>query len=306
METGLAGQGILVTGGSANIGRAISLAFAAEGAKVVIVGRDEEQGRLVATQAIEAGAADAFWLAADVTDRPQVDAMARAALGRFGAIDVLVNNVGGNADFSYFIDSDPATWEQDIVLNLTSTLHCCHALLPSMVARGRGRIINIGSTAGLIGDPMLAVYSAAKGAVHAFTRILAKEVGKQGITVNAIAPYGTLPDDFTRDVSRGSRWHPEGVIARTTAKREAAVGWDVTPCSSARRPLPARWRPPRSTSRRRVPPSSPVRCSPSTAAPSSPESAGRAHRVRTLGGHGTLWRGWASAHCRTTARQRAL
>jgi 2-hydroxycyclohexanecarboxyl-CoA dehydrogenase len=136
---------------------------------------------------------------------------------RFGSVDVLVNNVGGNVAFAYFADSDPGTWDADIALNMFSTLNCTHAVLPGMIERRTGRIVNLGSTAGLIGDPMLAVYSAMKGAVHAFTRVLAKEIGMHGITVNAIAPYGTYPDDFQSDVSTGSRWHPDGVIARAAA-----------------------------------------------------------------------------------------
>ena len=74
-----------------------------------------------------------------------------------------------------FVDSDPSTWQQDIALNIISTLNCTHAALPGMIDRSYGRIINIGSTSGLIGDPKLTVYSAMKGAVHAFTRVLAKE-----------------------------------------------------------------------------------------------------------------------------------
>jgi NAD(P)-dependent dehydrogenase (short-subunit alcohol dehydrogenase family) len=88
-----------------------------------------------------------------------------------------------------------------------------HAVLPGMIARRAGRIVNIGSTAGLVGDYMLPVYSAAKAAVHGFTRVLAKEVGKHGITVNCVAPYGTMsndPDDF----SRGSRFHPDNSFFR--------------------------------------------------------------------------------------------
>jgi len=219
METGLAGRTVVVTGGNANIGRGIALAFAAEGSNVVVVARDEAQGRRVLAQAAELGAKDTLWYTADVTDRAQVVDMVAAVHERFGAIDVLVNNVGGNVDLDRFVDSDPATWERDIALNITSTLNCTHAALPRMVERSSGRIVNIGSTAGLIGDPLLAVYSAMKGAVHAFTRVLAKEVGKQGITVNAIAPYGTMPDDFERDVSIGSRWHPDGVISRMVATR---------------------------------------------------------------------------------------
>jgi len=219
MDTGLAGRSVVVTGGNSNIGRGISLAFAAEGVKLVIAARDEAQGRRVLDEAAARGAEDTLWCSADVTDRTQVDAMAASVHARFGAIDVLVNNVGGNVDFAHFVDSDPTAWNQEIALNMLSTLHCTHAVLPEMIARSSGRIINIGSTAALIGDPMLAVYSAMKGAVHAFTRVLAKEVGQYGITVNAVAPYGTYPDDWEHDVSTGSRWHPDGVIARAAATR---------------------------------------------------------------------------------------
>jgi 2-hydroxycyclohexanecarboxyl-CoA dehydrogenase len=145
--------------------------------------------------------------------------MAAAVYERYGAVHVLVNNVGGNVDFARFVESDPETWERDIALNMVSTLNCTHAVLPGMIERSTGRIVNIGSTAGLIGDPMLAVYSSMKGAVHAFTKVLAKEVGAHGITVNAIAPYGTLPEDFEQDVSSGSRFHPEGLISRLAATR---------------------------------------------------------------------------------------
>jgi 2-hydroxycyclohexanecarboxyl-CoA dehydrogenase len=223
MDTGLAGRTAIVTGGNANIGRGISLALAAEGANVVIVGRDEAQGRRVCDQALERGANDVLWHAADVLHRSEVARMVAAVQERFGAVDVLVNNVGGNVDFAHFVDSDPATWQQDIDLNITSTLNCTHAVLPGMIERSGGRIVNIGSTAGLIGDPMLAVYSAMKGAVHTFTKILAKEVGRFGVTVNAVAPYGTLPEDFERDVSSGSRWHADGVIARAMATRGAEM-----------------------------------------------------------------------------------
>jgi 2-hydroxycyclohexanecarboxyl-CoA dehydrogenase len=219
METGLAGRTVIVTGGNANIGRGIALAFAAESAAVVIVGRDEAQGRRVCQQLLERGAKEALWQAADVTDRAQVDAMVVAVHEHLGFVDVLVNNVGGNVDLDAFVDSDPQTWDQDIALNFTSTLNCTQAVLPGMIERASGRIINIGSTSGLVGDPLLAVYSAMKGAVHAFTKVLAKEVGPKGITVNAIAPYGTLPDDYERDVSTGSRWHPDGIFSRAAATR---------------------------------------------------------------------------------------
>jgi len=219
VETGLRDRTVIVTGGTANIGKGIALAFAAEVSKVVIVGRDEVQAERVLKQLLDAGAAAAFWQAADVTDRVQVDTVMKAVVEKFGSIDILVNNVGGNVDMDDFVDSAPETWDQDIALNITSTLNCTQAVLPGMIEKASGRIINIGSTAGLIGDPKLAVYSAMKGAVHAFTRVLAKEVGKNGITVNAVAPYGTIPQDPEADVSSGSRFHPDGLIYRLMATR---------------------------------------------------------------------------------------
>jgi 2-hydroxycyclohexanecarboxyl-CoA dehydrogenase len=108
------------------------------------------------------------------------------------------------------------------VLNFGSTLNCTHTVLPGMIAQASGRIINLGSTAGLVGDLNLAVYSAMKGAVHSFTKILAKEVGPPGITVNTIAPYATFPEDPARDASTGSRFHPtDGLITQAVATR-----WD--------------------------------------------------------------------------------
>src|SRR5262249_32814829 len=107
METGLAGRTVIVTGGNANIGRAIALAFAAEHACVAIVGRDAVQGQRVREELLARGAKDALWHAADVTQRAQVDAMVAAMRDRLGGVDVLVNNVGGNVDFAAFADSDP-------------------------------------------------------------------------------------------------------------------------------------------------------------------------------------------------------
>jgi 2-hydroxycyclohexanecarboxyl-CoA dehydrogenase len=218
METGLSGCTVVVTGASANIGRSVALAFAAEHANVAIVGRDEVQGRKVCAELLAHGASAAQWFGADVTDREDVRAMRAAVTERFGDVDVLVNNVGGHVGIDAFADSDPATWERDIQLTFTSTLNCTHAFLPGMISQGCGRIVNIGSTAGLIGDPLLAVYSAMKGAVHTFTKVLAKEVGAHGVTVNAVAPYGTVPDDLSA-VGKGSRWHPEGLFARLSAER---------------------------------------------------------------------------------------
>ena len=121
---------------------------------------------------------------------------------------MLVNNVGGNVASGFFADSDPDSWQGDIDITLMTTLRMTHAVLRGMIARKTGRIVNIGSTSGIVGDYMLPVYSAAKGAVHAFTRVLAKEVGQHGITVNAVAPYGTIASDPAA-FSSGSRFNRE-------------------------------------------------------------------------------------------------
>jgi NAD(P)-dependent dehydrogenase (short-subunit alcohol dehydrogenase family) len=200
MDTGLAGKVAIVTGATANIGRAIALALADEGAKVLGVGRDSEAGARLE-------AAGIHFFAADLLD-PEAPKAILAAAEALGPVEVLVNNVGGNVAQGFFADSDPANWAQDLDLNLGTTLRMTHAVLPGMIARKSGAIVNIGSVSGLVGDYMLPVYSAAKAAVHGFTRVLAKEVGQHGIRVNAVAPYGTMASE-PEAYSSGSRFNPE-------------------------------------------------------------------------------------------------
>jgi len=206
MDLGLQGKVVIVTGGTANIGRGIALEFANEGAKVVIVGRDAEAGAKVVQRAKAAGAADAVFVAADLLD-PEAPARVVAVAQALGPIHVLVNGLGGNVDQGLFVDSDPAKWLGDIDLNFGTVLRMTHAVLPGMVERKAGAIVNLGSTAGLVGDYMLPVYSAMKGAVHSFSVVLAKELGQHGIRVNCVAPWAT----FARDpeaFSKGSRFNP--------------------------------------------------------------------------------------------------
>jgi 2-hydroxycyclohexanecarboxyl-CoA dehydrogenase len=206
MDLGLAGKVVIVTGATANIGRAIALDFATEGAKVLAVGRDEDAGRRMTDLARERGAQAAVFVAADLLDPESPDKIVRAAQ-ELGPVDVLVNNVGGNASAGFFVNSDPQNWQADLDITLMTTLRMTHAVLPGMVERHSGRIVNMGSTAGIAADYMLPLYSAAKSAVHGFTRVLAKEVGQHGITVNAVAPYGTISSD-PEAFSKGSRFHP--------------------------------------------------------------------------------------------------
>jgi 2-hydroxycyclohexanecarboxyl-CoA dehydrogenase len=200
MDTRLSGKVAIVTGATANIGRAVALALASEGAVVLGVGRDAAAGAGLAAGGVS-------FLAADLLD-PASPARILAAAEALGPIEVLVNNVGGNVAQGFFATSNPQLWAQDLDLNLGTTLRMTHAVLPGMIARQAGAIVNLGSTAGLVGDYMLPVYSAAKAAVHGFTRVLAKELGQHGIRVNAVAPYATMASE-PEAYSSGSRFNPD-------------------------------------------------------------------------------------------------
>lgn len=220
MDTGLTGKVVVITGATANIGRAIALAFAQEGARLVLTGRDRVAGQRIAAFALEQGAADTLFVEADLMED---GAAARiiAAAEDVGPVAVLVNNLGGNHAVGPFHQSDPASWRADLDITFTTTLAMTHAALQGMVARRAGNIVNIGSTAGTVGDYLLAVYSAAKAAVHGFTRVLAKEVGEHGIRVNCVAPYATMSDDPSA-YSTGSRFHPEhGIFTREFGAADA-------------------------------------------------------------------------------------
>jgi 2-hydroxycyclohexanecarboxyl-CoA dehydrogenase len=207
MDLGLQGKVAIVTGATANIGRAIALELAAEGVKLVAVGRDAEAGARLVAKARELGAADAVFVAADLLDT-SAPATILAAAEQLGPVAVLVNGLGGNVAQGFFVDSDPDKWLGDIDLNFGTLLRMTRAVLPGMVERRSGSIINVGSTAGLVGDYMLPVYSAMKGAVHSFSQVLAKEVGQHGVRVNAVAPYATFAKD-AEAFSKGSRFNPE-------------------------------------------------------------------------------------------------
>jgi NAD(P)-dependent dehydrogenase (short-subunit alcohol dehydrogenase family) len=178
-------------------------------------------------RALQEGAQDAVFISTDVVALDRVAQLMRDVVDRYGRIDVLVNNVGGGGvvENRPFWETTPEDWKIDIDLTLTSVLNCARAALPHMIAAGPGgRIISIGSTSGITGDIGMAVYSAAKGGVHAFTRILAREVAEHGITVNAVAPWGIAPDDPVQDTSTGSRWHPEhGKFTRLVGSRPGTM-----------------------------------------------------------------------------------
>jgi NAD(P)-dependent dehydrogenase (short-subunit alcohol dehydrogenase family) len=205
--TRLEGRRAVVTGGSRGIGRAIAAALAEAGAAVVIVARGAE--------ALEAAAAEiardghrVVALACDVTDRRQVAALPARVRATLGDPDVLVNNAGG-ADTHKLLDHPDELWERMLCLNLTSVYWVTKALLPSLVASGRGRLINVASTAAKSGARYAAAYAAAKHGVLGFTRSLALELATAAVTVNAVCPgYADTPmtvESIERIVSRSGR-----------------------------------------------------------------------------------------------------
>lgn len=193
--TALTGQTAIVTGASRGIGRAIAERFAEEGANVVLVARSADTlGDVLSGIGRRGG--HALVVAADVTDDGAAETIVERSLAEFGAVDVLVNNAGGNSFMSPLATMRMSGWHKTIALNLDSTVHLMHAVLPHMIERGRGAIINVSSIAGLTGIPMMSHYGAAKAAVISLTKSVAVEVAAQGVRVNALVP-GWIETDLT-------------------------------------------------------------------------------------------------------------
>ena len=207
MELNLAGKGVVVTGGGSNIGRAISLGFAREGSRVAIADIDEGRANAVASEAERAGAKAAVSLRTDVTKPDSVQAMVREVERRFGAVDVLVNNVGWTLD-RLFVEKPREEWEKEVQLNLWGMINCTRAVLDGMIARGAGAIVSMGSDAGRMGEFREAVYAACKAGVIALSKSVAREVGRYGIRLNVVCPGMTMPDS-EEDTGELSMWAAE-------------------------------------------------------------------------------------------------
>jgi 2-hydroxycyclohexanecarboxyl-CoA dehydrogenase len=183
----------IVTGAGSGIGRAIALRLARAGLAVAVTGRDQERTEAVAGEIAAAGG-EAAAMRCDVTDRSSVAAALEQVLAWRGGVDVLVNNAGFD-EFQPFLETDPESWERLVAVNLFGVLNCTHAIAPAIVERcretGFGRIVNIASDAGRVGSTGEAVYSAAKGGVVAFSKSLARELGRDGVTVNVVSPGPT-------------------------------------------------------------------------------------------------------------------
>jgi 2-hydroxycyclohexanecarboxyl-CoA dehydrogenase len=215
---------VVVTGGGGGIGGATCRRFAAEGARVAVFDLNLDAAEKVAAAIrAEGGRAQAF--RCDITDRASVDAAVVEAEKSLGPIDVLVNNAGWDV-FKPFTKTEPAQWDKLIAINLTGALHMHHAVLPGMAQRKKGRIVNISSDAARVGSSGEAVYAACKGGLVSFTKTIAREHARHGITANVVCPGVTdtplfaeykagagnpekLVEAFTRSIPLGRIGQPD-------------------------------------------------------------------------------------------------
>jgi len=222
----LEGKVAVITGGGKGIGKAIALAFAGEGADVVIAARTEADLKKTAAE-IEKTGRKCLAIATDLAVPEQVLTMVDRALKAFGKVDVLVNNSGMGGPVASVADMELEAWNQTLAINLTGAMLCTKYILKNdMIPRKSGNIINISSVAGRMGEPYRSPYSASKWGLIGFTQSLAMEVGKYGIRVNCIAPgpvEGERIEWALRQVSKNQgityEQAVEGEVARTALGR---------------------------------------------------------------------------------------
>jgi 3-oxoacyl-[acyl-carrier protein] reductase len=192
-------QVAIVTGASRGIGRAIALSLAAEGANVVVNYASSSSAAKEVVEEIEAAGGSAIAIPADVSDVAQVDTLVNAVVDKWKRIDILVNNAGITRD-TLLLRMKLEDWQAVIDLNLTGVFLCTKAVSKIMLKQRSGRIINIASVAGQMGNPGQANYSAAKAGAIGLTKTVAKELASRGIIVNAVAP-GFISTDMTSDLN---------------------------------------------------------------------------------------------------------
>jgi len=227
----LAGRTAVITGAGRGIGRAIARSFAQEGARVALCSRTAGEVERVAEEVRREFRAEAMHGVCDVSEPAGVAEFflsVSKAFGQRGA-DILVNNAGV-AESSKFVETDNEFWERHLAVNLSGTFYCMRAVLPGMLARGWGRVINVASIAGKTGAPYIAAYSASKHGVLGLTRSAAMEVASRGVTVNAVCP-GYVDTEMTAQAVRGitARTGRSGEEALEALKRMSPQNRLVTP-----------------------------------------------------------------------------
>ncbi|MDN5860520.1 MAG: SDR family oxidoreductase [Pseudonocardia sp.] len=178
-----------VTGGAQGIGQGIATTLGAHGFNVAVVDLNLEAAKATATAIGDAGGT-AIAVHADVTDTASVHAAVKTVTDELGPVEVAVNNAGWD-DFMKFVDTTEEFWDRILDINFKGALRVTHAVVPGMIERGFGRVVNIGSDAGRVGSSLEAVYSGAKGGIIAFTKTLAREVATKGVTANTVCPGPT-------------------------------------------------------------------------------------------------------------------
>jgi len=233
-ERKLVNQVAIVTGASRGIGRAIAETLADEGAAAVLVARNGELLETVA-QGISSRGGEALPVIADVTSTADVQRMVGNVLAKYGRIDVLVNNAGVAGSSKLAVDIDDETWQRVLDGNLKSAFICSRAVLPTMLAAGYGRIVNLSSRVGLAGyvlgsEPGGSAqvdYAVAKAGVVTLTKSLAREVAPKGITVNAVAPGPIVTDMLAavgeKEVARRATLIPVGRLGQPRDIAEAVL-----------------------------------------------------------------------------------
>jgi 2-hydroxycyclohexanecarboxyl-CoA dehydrogenase len=183
---GLSGRKVLLTGGASGIGRATAIRLAEEGCHVGILDINEAG----AAETVRLCGGNAWTRRTDITDRANVEAVVAAFEQDVGPTDFLANIAGWDV-IQNFLDTEVALWDKIIGINLYGPLHLHHVILPGMVKRGFGRVVNVSSDAGRVGSSGEAVYSACKGGIIAFTKTMAREVARKGVTLNVLCPGPT-------------------------------------------------------------------------------------------------------------------
>jgi 3-oxoacyl-[acyl-carrier protein] reductase len=227
MGVALAERVVLVTGSSRGIGAEVAVKAAAEGAVVAVHYGRSADGAQRTLERVRGAGSDGEAFAADIADGGQAEALVERVIARFGRVDALVNNAG-LTQVGPFLEIAPEDWEAVIRTDLTAAFHTCRAVLPSMVERGSGSIVNIASRLAQIGVAETAAYSAAKAGLVGLTRALAREFGPRGIRVNAVAPGMTLTE-MTADLADSEEGRrrlqdmPLGRLGRADEVAEAVI-----------------------------------------------------------------------------------
>jgi len=233
MELNLKGKVAVITGGSSGIGRAICKGFAFEGAKIVILARNEERGNRVKDECGNLGV-ESLFVKADVANLEMVEKGVEIILERFGKIDILVNSAapyvttGGHV--KHFVDQSPSAFREFIDVILYGAINCTSAVFQTMIEKRSGRIVYIGSDVGRIGDGYQAVYAAAKAGVVGFMKSIAQDGGRHNILANVVSPALTLTEEDLPMLINDYGWGTEegkAKLVKAYPTRKLATAEDI-------------------------------------------------------------------------------